>query len=134
MGDDRPDCSEEPSDRSFRCESSRPVALVLDDPIAGAAFCPSVLPTCIRLSGRKELAVETTDSVGLPGLSIVESGRMVLIMGLEPDVGTGDSGPLSEEEEPLIVASLRRRSSKGAPSPLETRDLCGGLKSVTVPN
>ena len=42
MGDDRPDSSGEPSDRSLKCASRRPVALALEDPMAGAAFWPSV--------------------------------------------------------------------------------------------
>jgi len=45
------------------------MALVLEDPTAGAAFWPSVLPTCSRLAGPREieLVVEMIDSVGLPG-------------------------------------------------------------------
>jgi len=75
-GDDRPERSEEPSERSLVGASRSPVAFVLDEPIAGAAFWPSVLPTCNRLNGRnvKELAVDTTDSVGLFGRSI-DGGR-----------------------------------------------------------
>ena len=43
--------------------------MVLEDPTAGAAFWPSVLPTCSRLGGPREteLVVEMIDSVGLPG-------------------------------------------------------------------
>ena len=73
-GDDLPDRSGEPSERIFEGASRRPVALVLDDPTAAAAFWPSVLPTCNRCGGRSEdeFVCEMTESVGLPGLSKVE--------------------------------------------------------------
>ena len=47
------------------------MAFALDDPIAGAAFWPSVLPICKRLVGRKvcELVVDRIDPVGLFGRS-----------------------------------------------------------------
>jgi hypothetical protein len=125
MGDDLPDRSGDSSESSLECASSRPVALVLEEPIAGAAFWPSVLPTCNRLKGRKlwELAVETTDSVGLPGRSKVEGSPETP----SEEAGAPPTGEklfrgawlaLIEDADPLIVASLRRRSSKGVPAAL----------------
>jgi hypothetical protein len=75
IGDDLPERSGESSaDRNFECASSKPVAFILEDPTAGAAFCPSP-PACSILNGRKvaEFAVDRTDSVGLPGRSNVEA-------------------------------------------------------------
>ena len=45
-GDDLPDLSGEPSERILEVDSKCPVAFALDDPTAGAAFWPSILPTC----------------------------------------------------------------------------------------
>lgn len=65
-----PEISGESSAR-MRGASRTPTALVLEDPTAGAAFCPSVLPTCRRSGMRsaKEFVVETMESVGLLGRS-----------------------------------------------------------------
>lgn len=128
MGDDLPDRSDDGSERSFECASSTPVALVFDEPTAGAAFCPSVFPTCNRLKGRKfsELAVETIDSVGLPGRSgalgrpVTPSDEELGGPGMEGSVLRESrvvAWPgLSEDADPPMVVSLRRRSSeKGAP-------------------
>lgn len=71
IGDDLPGCSGEPSARILDGASSNPTAFVLDEPTAGAAFCPSVLPTCNRCTVRivDELVLDTTESVGLLGRS-----------------------------------------------------------------
>lgn len=65
-----PDTSGETSER-MRGASKTPMAFVFDDPTAGAAFCPSVLPICKRTGERNvnEFVVETTESVGLLGRS-----------------------------------------------------------------
>lgn len=65
-----PDISGEASER-LRGASKTPMAFVFDDPTAGAAFCPSVLPICKRTGERSvsEFAAETIESVGLLGLS-----------------------------------------------------------------
>ena len=83
----------------------------------------------MRLMGWKgaDVDVETTDSVGLPGRSVSdgEEGGMDpwgIFVTAGGEVEERDSrlrwGTLSEEADPLIVASLRRRSSKGAPDGL----------------
>lgn len=119
-GDDRPDGSGDPSGQSFECASRRPVALVLDDPMAGAAFWPSVLPICRRCVGLRatEFAVDTTDSVGLIERSVVTailSGEEAVATGLGDNELRGECATLRDDAEPLMVASRRRRSSKGAP-------------------
>ena len=86
-GDSLPDGDCEPSDSICACASSRPVALALDDPIAGAAFCPSP-PMGNRCIARNadEFAVDTVDSAGLAGRSIAcgssigaESGAIAVV-------------------------------------------------------
>lgn len=122
-GDDLPERSgDPPSDLILEAASSSPTAFALEDPIAGAAFWLSVLPICSLCAGfkAKELVVETTDSVGLPGLSkapgtspaaaIPDLNDEFVGMGLR-ELGEG----VKELAEPLIVANLRRRSSNGAP-------------------
>lgn len=118
-GDDLPESSGEPR---CECASNRPCAVIFEEPIAGATFDPSALPTCSRLEGfnETELAVETTLSVGLGGLSGV--GDVAEAPDTEGAVeGSGEVTlrPLglivSDAEEPLIVASRLRRSSNGAP-------------------
>jgi hypothetical protein len=76
IGDDLPDRSGEPSTRILDGASSKPTAIVLEEPTAGAAFCPSVLPTCSRCAVRivDELVVDTTESVGLLGRSCPGGG------------------------------------------------------------
>jgi hypothetical protein len=51
--------------------SRTPTAFMFDDPTAGAAFCPSVLPTWSLCGTRStdEFVVDTTESVGLLGRS-----------------------------------------------------------------
>jgi hypothetical protein len=61
-GVDLPDCSE-PMFGNLGYDSKCPIALALEEPIAGAAFCLSKAPTCILLSGLND--AETADSVGL---------------------------------------------------------------------
>lgn len=122
-GDDLPDLSGEPS-RSFGCDSNKPVAFALDDPTAGSAFWPSVLPTCSRCARKDELAPEVTESVGLLGRSSGTSDTAVFeLVGVRLSatraVGLRTSrvagGADRDVAEPLIIASLRRRSSKGVP-------------------
>ena len=135
MGEARPELSEaKKSGEIGVCASSKPVALALDEPTAGAAFCDSTPPViCIRLNGRKEVefAVETTDSVGLLGRSR-GFPRSAGDRGAEPTLANGEVGffgpppvpgepTLSDDADALIVASLLLRSSKGALSILETR-------------
>ena len=69
IGDVLPDRSGEPSECILEGASRSPVALVLEDPTAGAAFWPSVLPTSNRCPVRNvsEFDAEITDSVGLLG-------------------------------------------------------------------
>ena len=71
VGDDLPDRSGEHSERMRDGASRTPTAFAFDDPTAGAAFCPSVLPTWSRCGARSanEFVVESTDSVGLLGRS-----------------------------------------------------------------
>jgi hypothetical protein len=121
------------SERIVPACSNNPVAFALDDPTAGAALLTSPGPTCSRCIARKaeEFAVDTTESVGLPGLSIggVKSGTSVMWSNTEDgaaDVvdayrGRGDLGAaLSVLVVPLMVANRLRRSSKGAPLPAST--------------
>jgi hypothetical protein len=75
------------------------------------------------------LVLETTDSVGLPDLSIVEEAEGSTTasrppcrdeegccMDAESLLSRAAAGPRpSEDADALIVASLRRRSSNGAP-------------------
>ena len=63
-----------------------------------------------------EFAVDTMDSVGLPGLIGTDGGRSWTLVGNRCGKGLPRSLPtgLSEVFEPLIVASRRRRSSNGA--------------------
>ena len=137
IGDDLPDKSGDSSDeRSLEWASSSPVAFVFDEPTAGAAFCPS-LPIWSMVNGRKvaELAVDRTDSVGLPGRSKVAegAGRPEILSRRDEEIGAaavaGDKMfavfvvlrglwlAVSEDVEALMVASLRRRSSNGAAVP-----------------
>lgn len=71
MGDDRPERSGEHSERMREGASSTPTAFALDDPTAGAAFCPSPLPTWSLCGARStsEFVVDSTESVGLLGRS-----------------------------------------------------------------
>lgn len=71
FGDDLPDRSGEPSIRILDGASSKPTAFALDEPTAGAAFCPSVLPTCSLCTVRRVdgLVADITESVGLLGRS-----------------------------------------------------------------
>lgn len=124
-GDVCPDLSGDVS-RIFVCASNNPVALALDDPTAGAAFCPSILPMCnLCIPPRND---EVTDSLGLLGRSRV-CGTSETAPDIEEGIA-GDSGTVSvglrtsralgeterDVAEPLIIASRRRRSSKGAPA------------------
>lgn len=126
-GDVNPDKSRSPSAIVLPGASRRPTALVRIDPIAGAALALSIEPMLNLGRMDTEFVVETTDSVGLPGLIGTEGGRSWITEGRR--TGCGRSRPtaeLSDELDPLIVASRRRRSSKGAPpaaaSWLETRE------------
>lgn len=90
--------------------------------MAGAALDPSALPTCNRLEGFSdtECAVETTDSVGLSGLSAFGEETDVpetdAVDNAKGDVTLRGGGLIVREfDEPLIVASLLLRSSNGAP-------------------
>ena len=76
--DDSPNQGEvEPSERIWACASSRPVALAFDDPIAGAAFCPSPpMGNLCMARNADEFAVDTVDSAGLLGRSTV-CGRSI---------------------------------------------------------
>ena len=124
IGDDLPDSS---GDVKSECASNNPCAVVLLDPIAGAAFDASALPRCNRLNGFKETeaAVETTLSVGLGGLSGLgdaadaDAPETDGADDAKGDVTLRPLGPrgvgVREAEEPLIVASRLRRSSNGAP-------------------
>lgn len=71
VGDDLPERSGEQSERMREGASRTPTAFVFDDPTAGAAFCPSVLPTWSLCGTRStdEFVVEITESVGLLGRS-----------------------------------------------------------------
>jgi hypothetical protein len=102
--------------------------------MAGAAFCPSPLPTWRRCIARLKggLGVDSTESVGLPGLSDT-SGKSSKVgpigcEGLETDADDARCGREEGREtpEPLIAVNLRRRSSNGAPlepySRLDGRD------------
>lgn len=140
-GEVLPDLSGEPSERSLEGASSRPVAFALDEPMAAAAFWPSVLPTCNRLGGRsdEELVLDTTDSVGLPGLSNA-NGR--LNPAVCEDSGNGEAALRwsrtpgvrpRDDPEALSVASLRRRSSYGvAPWSILDARLILGVPGVGV--
>lgn len=130
-GEVLPERSGDPSERIRAAASSKPVAFVFEDPIAGAAFWPSAPPMCNRCIARKavEFVVETTDSTGLTGRSnaagrsgaSAESGGAVGLSNALPggmevrDVGL--SRPFwvacNEELDPLMVANRRRRSSNG---------------------
>jgi hypothetical protein len=90
--------------------------------------------------------VDTTESVGLTGRSTGEEAPITATLGVAaigesalPLRGSrgGVWGRMRDELEPLMVASLRRRSSKGAPvtlwSALGTRLNSEGL-SKGVPN
>lgn len=124
-GEDRPDLAGEPS-LSFGCDSRRPVALAFDDPRAGSAFCPSMLPMCSRCTAPRndEFAAEATDSVGLGGRLSGTSDTAVLELGEVNTSAIGRVGLLasrvlcgtaSDVVDPLMIANLRRRSSNGAP-------------------
>ena len=129
-GEDRPDGDCEPSERIWAWASSNPVALALDEPTAGAAFWLSVPPICslCRAVGKEVLDTEARDSVGLVGRSTgTETGKSDTTV-LELDgvrlsgcarVGLRASRTLGvcdrEVADPLIMASLLRKSSKGAP-------------------
>ena len=122
-GDERPDGDCEPSDRSCACASSKPVALAFEDPTAGAAFCPSP-PIGKRMArNADELVVDTVDSAGLLGRSSVggrSGGGASMPVSTESGWGTGLRGSLEPGTarllaDPLMSASRRLRSSKGAP-------------------
>ena len=116
-GEDLPDLSGDAS-RSFGCDSSTPVAFALDDPTAGAAF--SMLPICSRCAVPRN-AEDATDSVGLAGLSRGTSDTAVFeVDGVKASTigrdGLRASRTLGGEvAEPLMIASLLRKSSNGAP-------------------
>lgn len=118
VGDDLPERSGEHSERMREGASRTPTAFVFDDPTAGAAFCPSVLPTWSLCGTRRanEFVVDTTESVGLLGRSWAEGGASVDV---EAPRGKGDcvaaaaAARLKDEPERLIVASRRRNSSDG---------------------
>lgn len=124
IGDDLPDSS---GDAKSECASNNPCAVILLDPIAGAALEPSALPTCSRLKGfnETEAVVDTTLSVGLGGLSgLGDAADTDAPEADAADDAKGDDtlrplGPrgvgVREAEDPLIVASRLRRSSNGAP-------------------
>lgn len=123
MGDDLPERSGEPPSDLIRAAASKsPTAFALEDPMAGAAFWLSMLPMCSLCAGfkAKEFVVEITESVGLPGLS-KPGGKSPTAV--RPDlsdrfegIGLRELGEgVKELADPLIVASLRRRSSNGAP-------------------
>jgi hypothetical protein len=121
-GDDLPESSGDPSGRILDVASRSPVAFAFEEPIAGATFWPSVLPTCNRCTAWNvdELEVETMDSVGLSGRSMV-GGISVEPRELLASAGTTTEElwwlwvGLKEEVDPFIAANLRRRSSNGAP-------------------
>lgn len=102
--------------------SNTPMAFVFTDPIAGAAFWPSIDPTLNLLGGRKdtEFVVDTIDSVGLPGGTSTTGDIVVLEVCCT--TGTDMRGSCGEEFtetfDPLIVANRRLRSSKGATAAL----------------
>ena len=100
--------------------------------MAGAAFCPSP-PMGKRCMARRaeELVVDTVDSAGLPGRSIVwgrsgcalgtDSPAAAAVVSMESGWGTGllvsrEPGTVRLVWEPLISASRLRRSSNGAPA------------------
>jgi hypothetical protein len=135
-GEDLPDSSGEPSDSSLlEGVSKSPVALALDEPMAGAAFWPVVPPTCSPSTARMadEFDVETIDSVGLPGRSAVcgnPTGPGTVGLGCTGEArelprSLAFSVAFRDEFDALIVVSLRRRSSIGVVllprSTLETR-------------
>ena len=130
-GEVRPECSGDHSCSILEVASRWPIALAFDDPIAGAAFCPSPIPTWRRCIARFKggFGVDRTESVGLPGLSDT-SGKSSKVdpigcEGLETDTEDERCGKEegSETPEPFIAVSLRRRSSKGAPlGPYSTLD------------
>lgn len=125
VGEDRPERSGEHSERMREGASRTPTAFVLDDPTAGAAFCPSVLPTWILCGVRSaaEFVVDTTESVGLPGRSCTGGGfggvnTDVVVLGCEGDCAAtcparsrAAAARLRDEPEPFIVTSRRRSSS-----------------------
>ena len=86
-------------------------------PIAGAAFVPSAVPKLNRGRIDTEFAVETKDSVGLPGLIGKDGGRSEtfevnrgIVVGL-----SGLAAEANDKFEPLIDSKRLRRSSNGAP-------------------
>ena len=121
MGDDLPERSGEPSERIRGGASSTPTAFVLDDPTAGAAFCPSILPIWSLCGARSasECVVDTTESVGLPGRSCALGGRGasvdVVVPGNEGDCAAAARSRAAaarlRELELFIVASRLRKSS-----------------------
>jgi len=93
-----PEISGEISAR-MRGASRTPTAFVLEDPTAGAAFCPSVLPTCRRSGMRstEEFVVETIESVGLLGRSWPAGG-----FGGASDVGWEGEGTGADGDATLL--------------------------------
>lgn len=129
-GEERPDLSGEPS-RNLGCDSSKPVAFALEDPTAGRAFWLSMLPMCSRCTAprKDELAAEATDSVGLAGRSRGTSDTAVFELDDGNASTTGNVGLLASRmpngtdrdvPDPLIIASLLRKSSNGAPPALKS--------------
>lgn len=145
-GDDLPDLSGDPSDRNFDKGSNKPTALALEDPTAGAAFWPSVLPTCSLCipprNAAAEFVFDSTDSVGLPGLSKTGGNSAMgvpitgcasgLLADAADDIRWGSTRMLEGKDvpEPLIALRRRRRSSKGAP--LGPKSMLGGRESLGV--
>ena len=121
VGEDLPDRSGEHSERMREGASRTPTAFVFDEPTAGAAFCPSVLPTWSRCGTRSaEFVVDTTESVGLLGRSCGGGGfggasiDVVAAPGSEGDCAAACRAAavrLRDEAELLMVASRRRNSS-----------------------
>ena len=127
VGDVSPDNGFSPSTIVLPGASRRPTAFVLMEPIAGASLAPSAEPILNRGRIDTEFVVDTTDSVGLPGLIGTEGGSSWTVGGRRRGAGRSRIPPeLIDELDPLIVAKRRRRSSKGAPptvkSLLETRE------------
>lgn len=124
-GDERPD-GEGESERICVCASNSPVALALEEPIAGAAFGPSPLIGKRCIARKAEVVVDTVDSAGLPGRSNPagisgEVGAGRALVSIERGCGRGlrgsrEPGTARELPEPLMMASRLRRSSNGAPA------------------